>query len=101
MVAYKLFRQGIVERDMWVNLSKAFRRLWLENRLRQRQVQRDKNEQGGPDYFTVRQHRVGRALIDFVARTMASGAITTSKAGKVLGVKAQNVQKLIDAGRGL
>jgi Zn-dependent peptidase ImmA (M78 family) len=100
MVAYKLFRRGVIERDMWARLSGAFRKLWLANRSRQRMERREKNEKG-PNYFVVRQHRVGKALISFVDRMMTSGAITTSKAGKVLGVKGQNVQTLVDMGRSL
>ena len=100
MVTYKLFRRGMIERDMWVRLSKTFRKLWLDNRFRKRMEQRER-EAGGPSYFVVRQHRVGKALINFVDRMMASGVITTSKAGKVLGVKAQKVQTLVDIVRSL
>ena len=100
MVTYKLYRRGIIDREMWARLSKTFRRLWIANRSRKRMEQRDR-EGGGPSYFVVRQHRVGKALINFVDRMMASGAITTSKAGKVLGVKAQKVQTLVNMGRSL
>jgi len=100
MVTYKLYRRDMIDHDMWARLSETFRRLWLANRSRKRMEQREK-EGGGPSYFVVRQHRVGKALINFVDRMMASGAITTSKAGKVLGVKAQKVQTLVDMGRSL
>ncbi len=50
---------------------------------------------GGANYYVVRRHRVGSTLINFIGRMMMSGLITTSKAGKVLGVKSCNVQKLI------
>ena len=100
MVTYKLYRRGMIDRDMWARLSKTFRKLWLANRSRKRMVQREKKETG-PNYFLVRQHRVGKALINFVDRMMASGAITTSKAGKVLGVKAQKVQTLVNMVRSL
>jgi len=56
--------------------------------------------QGGPNANVVRGHRVGKKLLDLVARMMAGGAITTSKAGKVLGVRAKQVQAILDtAGR--
>jgi Zn-dependent peptidase ImmA (M78 family) len=100
MVTYKLYRMGMIDHGLWAKLSNAFRKLWLANRSRKRMAQRDKKGKG-PDYFVVRQHRVGRALIDFVARMMSSGAITTSKAGKVLGVKPQKVQTLVNMGRSL
>ncbi|GAG59249.1 unnamed protein product, partial [marine sediment metagenome] len=53
----------------------------------------------GPTYYFTRRHRIGKALLELVSSMMRAGAITTSKAGKVLGVKAKNVQNLFDAGR--
>lgn len=97
MVAYKLYRSGAINQEAWEWLREVFRHRWIDGRIRRRKKARDKK--GGPDYFTVRRHRVGNALIEFVGRMVASGMITTSKAGKVLGVKAKNVQVLINAGR--
>ena len=97
MVAYKLYRAGVIEQATWRELSTAFREQWLNARAARRERARDQD--GGPSYFVVRRHRVGTALIDLVRRVMAGGALTTSKAGKVLGVKPKNVQALVDIGR--
>ena len=43
-----------------------------------------------------RDPRVGGALVGLVRRMLDAGALTTIKAGKVLGVKAKNVRSLID-----
>jgi len=94
MVAYKLFRSGSIDQDTWFYLSDTFRKLWIEGqKIKRRQV---KSQEGGPSYYTVRRHRVGTSLIELVQRMMAGGALTTSKAGQILGVKAKNVQMLID-----
>ena len=96
MVAYKLYRRGMIEQQTWRRLSTAFREQWLQARADHRERARD--QVGGPSYYVVRRHRVGIALINLVRRMMAGGALTTSKAGKVLGVKPRNVQALIDTG---
>lgn len=96
MVAYKLYRMGVISRDLWRRLSAVFREQWLQGRVDRRE--RARSLEGGPNYYVVRRHRVGTALIGLVRRMMAGGALTTTKAGKVLGVKPKNVQALIDTG---
>ncbi len=95
MVAYRLFRAGAISQDIWRDLSTTFRDRWLQERSRRREQAR--LQQGGPSYYVVRGHRVGSALLDLVGRMVAAGALTTSKAGKVLGVKAKQVQALLEA----
>ena len=97
MVAYKLYRSGAIEHETWQRLSVAFRDRWLQHRRERRESARER--EGGPSYYVLRRHRVGTALIKLVGRMLAGDALTTSKAGKVLGVKAKNVRALIDAGR--
>ena len=94
MVAYNLFRRGLIERETWVHLSKTFRNWWLKTRADKRTKSRMKK--GGPDYYVLRRHRIGTALIMLVQRMLAGGSLTTTKAGKILGVKAKNVQTLFD-----
>jgi len=98
MVTYKLHRMGIIDFQSWKLLSETFRRMWIAQRNERRIKARDQGSRG-LTYYPVRRHRIGKALLELVSGMMRAGAITTSKAGKVLGVKAQNVQTLIDAGR--
>ena len=98
MVAYKLYRMGIVDFENWKLLSQSFRKMWIEQRD-QRRIRAREQEIRGPTYYPVRRHRIGKALLNLVGSMMRAGGITTSKAGKVLGVKAKNVQSLLDAGR--
>ncbi len=96
MVAYKLYRLNRIQQITWHRLSTRFREEWLAGRETRRE--RARNQEGGPNYYTVRRHRVGDALVDVVRRMMQAGALTTTKAGTVLGVKAKNVRSLVEPG---
>jgi Zn-dependent peptidase ImmA (M78 family) len=93
MVAYKLLRTDAISQDTWTRISASFREQWLRDRAIRRE--RDKDVEGGPNYYVVRRHRLGAALVDLVGRTMSEGVLTPTKAGKVLGVKPRNVEPLL------
>ena len=93
MVAYRLYRAGVIDFDKWSALKTAFREGWLKARLKRRE--RAREQEGGPSFYVVRAHRVGAALLHLVGRMVSAGALTTSKAGKVLGVKPKQVQVLL------
>jgi Zn-dependent peptidase ImmA (M78 family) len=97
MVAYKLFRRGSIGIETWRELNALFRSRWLEARSKRRELAR--GQEGGPSYYVIRRHRVGVALIKLVRRMLIGGVLSTSKAGKVLGVRPRNVGPLIDFGR--
>jgi Zn-dependent peptidase ImmA (M78 family) len=96
MVAYKMFRARHLERQMWVNLNVHFREQWLA--LKQQQSEKQKATEGGPSYYVVRRNRVGNAPIGLIRRALDDGAITYTKAGRVLGVKPTNVEPLLASG---
>lgn len=96
MVAYKLYRRQRIQQDVWRRLSTRFREEWLEGREKSRE--RARSQEGGANYYTVRRHRVGDALVNVVQRMMRAGALTTTKAGTVLDVKPKNVQNLLNVG---
>jgi Zn-dependent peptidase ImmA (M78 family) len=95
MVAYKLFREGVIKRDLWVRLSALYRSQWLGSREAQRERNRDR--EGGPNYYVVRRHRLGSALVNLTNRMLAERALSPSKAAKILGVKPSNVYRLVSA----
>jgi Zn-dependent peptidase ImmA (M78 family)/transcriptional regulator with XRE-family HTH domain len=95
MVAYRAYRIGEIDQPTYGHLSNLFRRQWLENRTRRREHQR---QAGGGDYYVTRRHRVGNGLINLVQRMMAAGALSTTKASTVLGVKPHQVQSLVGLG---
>lgn len=93
MVAYRLLRADMINTDTWRQLRSRFRQLWKESRAAQRQLARER--EGGPNYYVVRRHRLGSALLKFVAQSLSGGALTPTKAGKVLGVKPRSVEPLL------
>ena len=92
MVSYALLKLGIIDEALWNDLRRSFRQKWLDSKAAIRAKAKKKN--GAPSYYQVRQHRVGTALIVFVSRMLASGSLSSTKAGKVLGVKPRNVYEL-------
>lgn len=95
LVAYKLFRAGVIHRETWIKVNNAYQSMW--NIAKENQRIKKRGKKGGPDYYILHRYMVGMNLVSTVKRMMADGILTTSKAGKILGVKAKNVQKLMDA----
>lgn len=95
MLAYRMFRAGRISRFDWTELAATFREQWQTQRTEQRD--RNRERPGGPDYYVVRRHKLGAALLQLVDRTVTEGLLTPTKAGKVLGVKARNVAPLLSA----
>ena len=94
MVTYKLYSCDAISRETWSTLSNFFRRAWLTNRARKRS---QRGEGSGPNYFVVRRHRLGPTLVNFIGRMMHIGSVTTTQAGKILGVKPGIVHKVVGA----
>jgi hypothetical protein len=98
MVAYRLYREEMIDHDTWQNLSRFYQLSWLQKRLDERTAGKEKRS-SGPSYFIIRKHRIGSTLIDFVGQMMAAGTVTTTKAGKILDVNPSKVQRLVDLAR--
>ncbi|WP_085026294.1 XRE family transcriptional regulator [Ensifer aridi] len=94
MVAYKLYREGIIDTETWSAVTTMFRQQWLRNRAAQRD--RARENEGGPSYYTVKRHKLGNRLVELSKRMLAEGALSPSKAAAILGVKASNVYSLTD-----
>jgi Zn-dependent peptidase ImmA (M78 family) len=56
MVAYKLRRAGMIGKPTWAALDQRFKEEYLQ--YKQREAEKN-NAGGGPNYYTVRRHRVG------------------------------------------
>lgn len=93
MVAYRLLQIGRLTETVWTDLTQEFRQAWQQQRDDQRN--RGREQEGGPNYYVVRRHKLGSALLRFVDRNMSDGALTPTKAGKVLGVKPRSVAPLL------
>jgi len=97
MVAYKLCRADFITYDRFKEFKMAFKADYLKYKAAQKLKAKEK--EGGPTYYVTKKHRVGNGLINLVARMMYGGAITTTKAGRVLGVRPQNVPGVIENSR--
>ena len=92
MVAYNLLRNNLISATVYQQLSTNFD----AERIKRKE---EEEREGGPNYYVVRRHRLGAGLINTVDRMVSAGALTTPKAGLVLGVKPTNVYQLIAQGK--
>lgn len=92
MVAYKLFRVNAISHARWQELDEHYKNEWIATQAQP--TSKEKNK-GGPNYYIVKRHRIGHALIELVKNSLAEGFLTPTKAGQVLGVKPRNVDPLI------
>lgn len=90
MVAYNLLRAGVIDAPKY----RAFANRFDEDRAEFQQ--QAPGGPGGPDYYVVRRHRIGPGLLGVVNRMVAEGALTATKAGKVLGVKPTAVGRMVE-----
>jgi Zn-dependent peptidase ImmA (M78 family)/transcriptional regulator with XRE-family HTH domain len=95
MVAYSLFKARRIDLTTWHALDTALFKLWQKEKATQKEKGRE--SESGPNYYIVRRHRLGRALLGLVERSMGAGALTPVKAAKVLGVKPRSVYPLLAA----
>ena len=93
LVAYRLFRADKITEYTWRSLTDTFKSQWQQSRAAQRE--RARGIDGGPNYYIVRRHRLGAALLNFVARNMSEGVLTPTRASKLLGVKPRSVHTLL------
>jgi len=93
LVAYRMLKAQRIDVALWRTYSTEFRRAWE----REKTAKRRAADEGGPNYYIVRRHKVGSALLDVVRRAMAEGLVTPTKAGRVLGVRPNNVEALVGA----
>ena len=98
LVAYRIYRAGRFSFETWQQLANRFRDEWITGR--EQRKERDRERGSGPSYYTVRRHRLGNALISLVGRMLQDGTLSSTKAGKVLGVKPHNLSGIIDAPAG-
>ena len=93
MVAYRLLRANRIDRPAFESLRADFHEQWRQ--LRDGRRARTRKSEGGPSYYVVRRHRVGQGLLRFTSRMVDSGALSTTKAARVLGVKPAQVGKML------
>ena len=97
MVAYRLLRAGRIDQRTFERLYSDFGEHWQQQRDRRRAQARGSD--GGPDYYVVRRQRVGQALLGFARRMLESGALSTTRAARILGVKPAQVGRMLRSAR--
>ena len=93
MVAYALYKANHITLATWKDLESTIREQWIAERIHNKELARRKTT--GPDYYVIRRHRLGRAMLEFVHRAMDAGTLSPVKAAKVLGVKPRSVYPLL------
>lgn len=91
MVSYNLLRAGLISAATYRGLIELFDAEREAFRASKREAG------GGADYYVVRRHRVGPALVQLVGRMVAGGTLSMTKAGKVLGVKPTGVVRVVES----
>lgn len=93
MVAYQLFRVGRLTQARWEELRDQFRVEWIA--LKARVKEKNKASAGGPDWYIVRRHRLGAALLSVARQGIADGSLSPTRAARMLGVKPMAVYPLL------
>ena len=93
LVAYRAYRADAIGQTQYQKLAVTFRQEWLQQRAAQR-AQRQ-TQDGGPNYYAVRRHRLGRGLTSLVRRMMAGGELSTSRAARILGAHPGQIQAIL------
>ena len=93
MVAYRLYRVGLVQTGLYRELVEHYAARWRRRRQHQREQLRD--TEGGPNPHVVKRYKLGNALLDVVRRTLRDNTLTHTKAAKLLGVKTGSVEPLL------
>lgn len=96
MVAYRIFRTGFIAEKTWNALRERFYQDWVAHT--ERDALKRKVREGGPSYYVIRRHKIGKALLALANRSISDGLLTYTKAARLLGVKARNVEPLLSSG---
>ena len=88
MVAYRLFRRGAIGQSRFETLTATFHERWRDSKTKKQK------KDGGPDYYVVKRHQIGNALLNTAQRMLASGELSTTQIGTVLDVRAIKVGNL-------
>ena len=99
MVVYRASEEGLIDQKTHDELADVYRTEWRTEREHARSQQRER--EGGPNFYTVRRHRLGDKSTGLVREAMAADTLSRSKAARILGIKSRQVQPLVNAGGSL
>ena len=93
MVGYRLYRAGFLKKKAYGRLLASWREAWRGEEQKRRERARDQD--GGPTFYTVRRHRLGRRITTVVRRLMEAEALSTTRGARILGVKPVQADPLL------
>ncbi|MCE2523710.1 MAG: ImmA/IrrE family metallo-endopeptidase [Rhodobacteraceae bacterium] len=97
MVSYRLYRSRVISFKFYEKIKQEFQELHHDGKNHDQNLTTTTGS-GRPNYHTIRRHRAAATLVELVDRMLGIGALTTEKAGKVLGVSAKNVHGVLITG---
>jgi Zn-dependent peptidase ImmA (M78 family) len=95
MIAYKLYRAGRIDWERWTAIDTRIREIWAQEQQRKKEKEKERDDENGPNFYVVRRHRLGDALVGLISRSVDSGSLAPAKAAKVLGVRPRSVLPLL------
>ena len=94
MVTYNAYRANLIDVSEYRDFSRFFREQWEAQREREGLRLRDTDFRIDP--YVIRRHRIGRSMLTFAKRMTEAGVFSTTKAAKVLGVRPNQVQRMLE-----
>ena len=97
MTAYRFWRANRIDDGVYRQLVATYTTRWRSAEVKNNLV--DQSNKSGPSYYTVRRHKLGKALVSLVGRTLRDENLTHTKAAVILGVNPGNVETLLKGAR--
>ena len=97
MTAYRFWRANRIDDWIYRQLVAIYTARWRSTKAKTNLV--DQSSKSGPSYYTVRRHKLGKALVSLVGRTLRDENLTHTKAAMILGVNPGNVETLLKGAR--
>jgi Zn-dependent peptidase ImmA (M78 family) len=91
-IAYKLYRDKLIDYSTWETLSNEYRSWWYKSKNEQ---MKKKQKGSGPNYYVVKKYKLGNNIVNSVKKYVDNGAMSLTSASKVLSVSPRNVNNLV------
>jgi len=92
-VAYRLNRNGWISSQIASSLFAMFAERWRAQKQHEKDMRAP--DEKGPSYYVICRHRLGAGLLDVVRRALQEGAVSYTRAAKILGVGPSSVTPLL------
>jgi Zn-dependent peptidase ImmA (M78 family) len=99
MAAYRLWREKKTDAETYSEVVRILADQWQRQRIREKE--KNRSSDSGPNYYIVRRHRLGDALLRFVGQGLRADALTHTTAARVFGVRPGAVEPLLSGVAGL